>query len=120
MAITTRFDAELMASDMAKKGWMQSDMATAAGVASSTVGRFLSGKFQTTRTAVKLAKALGYSVRRYLVSAMADSARVEAAAERRSGKERRGGKPGRRIGNGVIDTRVYGRREADRKEAKHA
>jgi transcriptional regulator with XRE-family HTH domain len=63
-----RFDAELMAEDMAVKGWSKLDLANKAGVVDMTVIRFLRGERQTAKTAVKLAKALGYSVRRYLIS----------------------------------------------------
>lgn len=68
MSITQRFDTELMAEDLARKGWLPIDLASKAGVAPSTVGRFLNGEFQTARTAKRLADALGYSVRRYIVS----------------------------------------------------
>lgn len=68
MAHTVRFDADKMRQDIAAKGWQPADLADRARVARSTVGRFLSGEFQTARTAAKLAKALGFSIRRYLVS----------------------------------------------------
>ena len=58
-----------MAEDMAAKGWLQTDLARQAETSHMTVGRFLRGDHQTNRTAKKLAKALGYSVRRYLLSA---------------------------------------------------
>lgn len=62
------YDVAGMIQDMAAKGWLQTDLAHAAGVADMTVTRFLRGERQTARTAKKLAKALGRSVRHYLVS----------------------------------------------------
>lgn len=56
-----------MQRDIAAKGWQPTDLADRAGVARSTVSRFLNGQFQTARVAKKLAAALGYSVRRYIV-----------------------------------------------------
>ena len=56
-----------MAEDLALKGWSMVDLARKAGVADMTVIRFLRGERQTAKSARKLAKALGYSVRRYLI-----------------------------------------------------
>jgi plasmid maintenance system antidote protein VapI len=53
--------------DMAEKGWLATHLAKTAGVSDMTVSRFLSGEVQTAPTAKKLAKALGRSIRRYLV-----------------------------------------------------
>lgn len=53
---------------MAVKGWNKLDLAKRARVADMTVIRFLRGDNQTAATAKKLARALGYSVRRYLIS----------------------------------------------------
>lgn len=50
------------------RGWLPKDLARKAEVADMTVYRFLSGDTQTARTAKKLADALGYSVKRYLIS----------------------------------------------------
>lgn len=61
-----RFNAQLMAEDMARKGWNKLQLATRAGVADMTVIRFLRGE-QTAATAKKLAKALGRSIDRYLI-----------------------------------------------------
>lgn len=69
MATTPRFNADLLADDIALRGWLPKDLARKADVADMTVYRFLSGESQTARTAKKLADALGYSVRRYLISA---------------------------------------------------
>lgn len=52
---------------MALKGWNNSDLAHHAGVGNMTVTRFLSGQTQTARTAERLASALGFTQRRYLV-----------------------------------------------------
>lgn len=64
-----RFNRQLLAEDMAIRGWTKSELAARAGVSDMTVIRFLRGERQTGPTAKKLAKALGHSVRRYLVSA---------------------------------------------------
>jgi transcriptional regulator with XRE-family HTH domain len=63
------FDTQLLAEDMALKGWTKLDLARRAGVADMTVIRFLRGERQTAPTAKKLAKALGHSLKRYLISA---------------------------------------------------
>lgn len=65
---TTKFNHELMAEDVALKGWLPIDLAREAGVADMTAYRALNGTRLTPPTAAKLAKALGYSVRRYLIS----------------------------------------------------
>lgn len=64
-----RFNTQRMAEDMAMKGWTKLDLATRARVADMTVIRFLRGEHQTAKTAHKLSKALGHSIRRYLISA---------------------------------------------------
>jgi transcriptional regulator with XRE-family HTH domain len=69
VASRIRFDAQRMAEDMALRGWTKKDFAIRAGVSDMTVIRFLRGEYQTAPTAKKLAEALGYSVRRYLISA---------------------------------------------------
>lgn len=61
-----RYDVERVVGDMALKGWMGVDLARAAGLSSMTITRFLRGEAQTARTAERIARALGYSVRRYL------------------------------------------------------
>jgi transcriptional regulator with XRE-family HTH domain len=62
------YDVQQMTEDMTAKGWLKLDLARAAGVSDMTVIRFLRGERQTARTAKKLAKALGRSLRSYLVS----------------------------------------------------
>lgn len=66
--VTMRYDIERLETDMALKGWVGADLSRASGVSAMTVSRFLSGHTQTPRVAMKLAAALGYSVRRYLMS----------------------------------------------------
>lgn len=62
------YDLSRLVADLAVKGWMNTDLARAARVSDKTVSRFLTGERQTAKTIAKLAAALGYSVRRYLVS----------------------------------------------------
>lgn len=64
-----RYDIELMRDDLALKGWRPSDLARKAKVSDMAVSRFLRRESQNPRTAKQLAKALGFSVRRYLISA---------------------------------------------------
>lgn len=59
------YDVGRLRLDMAKAGWLPIDLSRRSGVSHTTVGRFLSGERQTARTAKRLARALGYSVRRY-------------------------------------------------------
>jgi transcriptional regulator with XRE-family HTH domain len=63
----THFDTARLEADLAAKGWQPADLADRAGVARSTVSRFLRGDFQTNRMAKRLAETVGYSVKRYLV-----------------------------------------------------
>jgi transcriptional regulator with XRE-family HTH domain len=60
------YDVSRMADDITRKGWLPVDLARAAKVSHMAVSRFLSGERQTARMAKKLAKALGYSIDRYL------------------------------------------------------
>lgn len=62
------YDVALIQNDMAVKGWLPVDLARRAGVSHMTVSRFISGERQTARMGKKLATALGYSLRRYLVA----------------------------------------------------
>lgn len=61
------YDVARVTDDMAAKGWIAKDLAEEAGVSEMTVSRFLRDIRQSPRTAKKLAGALGYSVRRYLL-----------------------------------------------------
>lgn len=60
-----RYDVSKMVADMALKGWAPTDLARAARVSDMSVSRFLRSDTQTERMADKLARALGYSPRRY-------------------------------------------------------
>lgn len=62
-----QFDVEKLVGDMALRGWNNSDLARAADVSSMTVARFIAGEARTAKTAERLARALGYSVRRYFL-----------------------------------------------------
>jgi transcriptional regulator with XRE-family HTH domain len=62
-----QFNAVLLADDMAARGWLAIDLARRARVSHMTVSRFLRSERQTAKTAMKLAKALGYPTDRYLV-----------------------------------------------------
>lgn len=61
------FDAQRLAEDVVLKGWNQHELAVRAGVSDPTVANFLSGRNRTAKTCKKLAAALGYSIRRYVV-----------------------------------------------------
>lgn len=65
------YDVVKMVEDMALKGWLPTDLARVARVSDMTVSRFLKGDTQTERTADKLARALGHSPSRYLLSVQA-------------------------------------------------
>jgi transcriptional regulator with XRE-family HTH domain len=60
-----KFNHQLMAEDIAERGWTPAEFARRACVADMTVYRFLGGVSQTAPTAKKLADALGHPVRRY-------------------------------------------------------
>lgn len=62
-----RYDVERIQFDMTVKGWLPVDLARRAGVSASSVGRFLSGEFQTPRMAKRLSKALGRGPGYYLM-----------------------------------------------------
>lgn len=63
-----RYRVGLVREDMAKRGWLATDLARAAEVSDMTVHRFFKDGQVTARTVKKLADALGYTVRRYVVS----------------------------------------------------
>ncbi len=69
MQFTAQYDVTTMQTDMTAKGWLVMDLARKADISHMTVARFFEGRHQTARTAKKIAKALGHSVRRYIVSA---------------------------------------------------
>jgi transcriptional regulator with XRE-family HTH domain len=62
------YDVPAMQADMRLKGWLPLDLARKAKVSHTSVGRFLRGERQTARMAMKLAKALGSEVSRYLIA----------------------------------------------------
>jgi transcriptional regulator with XRE-family HTH domain len=72
--VLVTYDIRRLAEDMAAKGWDQTDLARESGVSVATVSRFFSGEYQTAPTAKRLGLALGYSVRRYIVTSLAVSA----------------------------------------------
>lgn len=61
------YDIEKLQADMAEKGWLATDLARAAEMSDSTVHRFLTGHYQTARAIRKMATALGFTTRRYVV-----------------------------------------------------
>jgi transcriptional regulator with XRE-family HTH domain len=61
------FDTQRLIEDMALRGWEQKDLAAASGLSAMTVSRFLRAERQTVKTAARIALALGYTVRRYLI-----------------------------------------------------
>jgi transcriptional regulator with XRE-family HTH domain len=61
------FDIVRASEDMAAKGWGVRDLADASGLSVRTTYRFMAGELQTITSAAKVSKALGYSVRRYLI-----------------------------------------------------
>lgn len=63
------YDTDRIREDISLRGWMQNDLARAAGVSEQAISYFMSGRVQTARTAGKIARALGYTVKRYLISA---------------------------------------------------
>jgi plasmid maintenance system antidote protein VapI len=60
------YDVTRLRRDMVLRGWGPVDLAHRAKVSDETVYRFLKRRTQTPRTAHRLSRALGYSVRRYL------------------------------------------------------
>ena len=62
------YDIDRLAEDMAVKGWRAAELARRAGVSKMTTSRVFAGA-PSAPTMAKLAGALGYSVRRYLLSA---------------------------------------------------
>ena len=64
------FNVQQIAEDMASRGWSKLDLAKRARLSDMTVIRFLRGERQTSKTAKKIARALGHQdARRYIVSA---------------------------------------------------
>jgi plasmid maintenance system antidote protein VapI len=61
------YDVQKLVNDMANRGWNNAALARAADVSAMTVSRFLNGEARTAPTAKKLAEALGFTVRRYVI-----------------------------------------------------
>lgn len=59
------FDAAQVVADMTAKGLDINGLTLRTGLGHMTIRRFLDGSIQTTKTATRIADALGYSVRRY-------------------------------------------------------
>lgn len=76
MAMGLRFDGHRVALDMAAKPWDVDELAKRAKLSGRTVYRFINNEVQTLTSAKALARALGYSVKRYLIQ----TERPEAAA----------------------------------------
>ena len=66
-----RFNVERLVADMTLRGWNSSDLARAAGVSAMSVSRFLNGEARSAKMADRLARALGYSIRRYFAGVAA-------------------------------------------------
>lgn len=62
---TPQFDIDKLKHDLAAKGWLPTDLARAADLSKATVSRVLSGERSNPRTIDRLARAMGYGVRRY-------------------------------------------------------
>lgn len=58
---------DLLRSDLRGKGWIAQDLADRSGLSKATVSRVLRGLRANPRTMSDVAKALGHSVRRYIV-----------------------------------------------------
>lgn len=67
---------------MSDRGWMPRDIARIAGISHRQVNRFLGGEVQTAKTAKKLADAMGYSPRRYVIRSQESQAIDESASAR--------------------------------------
>lgn len=66
-AMRVSWDVQLIAEDMAVKGWHKRELARRAKLGHATIVRFLSGERQTAVTAAKIAKALRQDTERYLI-----------------------------------------------------
>lgn len=63
----------LLEADMAKQGWGPALLANQAGLAVSTVTRFLAGTHRTPKAAKRMAMALGHPVARYVRDARGET-----------------------------------------------
>jgi hypothetical protein len=64
---TVTYNTQRMLEDMAERGLMPIDMASLTGMGLSTVTGFLKGERQTAKSAKKIAAAMGYSPKRYVI-----------------------------------------------------
>ncbi len=71
MSTPSEFDVAKLEHDIAARGWLPRDLARAAGVSDMTISRVRKGVTANPRTWERLARAMGYSVRRYLKSRVA-------------------------------------------------
>ena len=62
-----RYDTQKMVEDMALRGLNLTALADVAGLSVKTVAAFIAGKTQTAKCGQRIALALGYSTRRYLI-----------------------------------------------------
>ena len=66
------YDLDKLKGELRERGWLPTDLARAANLSDMTVSRFLTGQRQNSRTALRLAAALGYkTTRRYLIEGAA-------------------------------------------------
>ena len=61
------WDVQRLVEDVCEQGLSTVALARKAGLSYMTVNRFLKGRTRTPRTVSKLAKALGYTSKRYLI-----------------------------------------------------
>lgn len=62
------YDIDRLKTDLAARGWVGTDLARAAGVSHTSVHRALGAGTVSPRMMDRLARALGYSIRRYLIT----------------------------------------------------
>lgn len=60
------YNIDRLKADLALRGWIGTDLARAAGVSHTSVHRALGAGRVSPRMMARLAKALGYTVRRYV------------------------------------------------------
>ena len=63
-----RYNVQRLAEDMARKGYTKLELAERANVSDMTIIRFLRGERLQAPTVLKIAKALGHDVDRYLIT----------------------------------------------------
>lgn len=61
------YNTQKLIEDLALRGWNYTAAARETGLSVKTVAAFIQGHIQTPKTCAKLAGALGYSTRRYLI-----------------------------------------------------